>query len=416
VTSRFFYTPVTAASSAGADSLAARGGLSLSGSAGAGGWGLFSFGFARAGVAVEDAGDDAVQAGRQLLTLGGRLTPARRLAAEIRFRRSAPTEGDAGSGADTDTSLALTLTPGDRTRIGANLDRSAAGPGGATQTLGLSVDARPTQKMQVSASYSGKDAPGAAPDSQALDLKTTLTPGPALSLEASASRSRLGGATTDQQALALSLAPRPTVQLQAGLALRQRSAAGAPDAVGTAAASVSGTLRPLSFLEFSGSYKSRRAPAPDTDPQDLLDTSTAQVSLSPLRAVRLVGTYAQNPDDGGDTLQRLARKGLGLETTLGALGLSGGYDWSRRLDAADAERTVHADLGLRFSRATRLTVGFQTQQNLLAPDAPPATAYTVGFTHALGDRFSLSLSGKRTQDAAPAPPDINASANLGVKF
>ena len=204
------------------------------------------------------------------------------------------------------------------------------------------------------------------------------------------------------------------MQLNAGLALRQTGTAGA-DPVGTAVASVGGTLRPLSFLEFSGSYKSRMAPDTDTDVKDTFDTSAAKVALSPLKSVRFVGTYAQNPDDGSNTLQRLAKKGVGLETSLGALGLSGGYDWSRHYDSPDVEETIHADLGLRFSAATQITVGFQTQQNRLDPASLPETAYTVGFTHALGDRFSLAVSGKRHQSASVAA-DYDASANLGMKF
>ena len=168
-------------------------------------------------------------------------------------------------------------------------------------------------------------------------------------------------------------------------------------------------------MEFSASYKSRMAPAKDTDTGDLFDTSAAKIALSPFKSVRLTGTYAQNPDDGGDILQRLARKGVGLETTFGALGLSGGYDWSRRYDAPDTEETIHADLGLRFSSATLLTVGFQTRQNALAPSTSQSVAYTVGFTHSLGDRFSLSLNGKRQQSSASAS-DYKASANLGMKF
>jgi len=304
--------------------------------------------------------------------------------------------------------------------VKASLDQGAAGPGGETQTTGLSVDAHPGDKVAVSASFDGKDAPGRAGDTQTLSFKTVLTPSKTLSLQADAGQSRQADRATDRQSILLSLSPRASIRLDAGLALRRTQAAGDPAPLGTAVASVDGTLRPLSFLELSGGYKSRMAPIMDADAQNQLDTSTARVSLSPLPSVHLTGTYAQNPDDAADalqpdTLQRLARKGVGLETTVGALGLSGGFDWSRRYDTADVERTVHADLGLRFSAATRLSVGFQSRDTLDSI-IPAETAYTVGFTHDLGDRFSLSLSGKRAQAASAAPPDYNASANLGMKF
>jgi len=413
LSSHFFYTPVTATSDANADSPAKRMGLSVAGSTTASDWALFSFGFSRAGVSLENAGDDSLRAGQQTLTLSSRLAPTKTVSAQVNFRQSRPTD-DPKMGTSQDTSVALTVTPSDKTQIGASLAQSGTGTSGMTQTQGLSLDAHPTARLEVSASYDGKNAPGTAGDSQAIRLKTVLTPAKTVSIETSAAQSRLGTATTDQQSIQLSLNPRPTVQLGAGLALRQKGTDGFPDSLSTAVASVNGALRPLSFLEFSGSYKSRMAPAKDADTQDLFDTGAARVALSPFKSVRLVGTYAQNPDDN-DTLQRLARKGLGLETTFGALGLSGGYDWSRRYAAPDVEETIHADLGLRFSAATQLTVGFQTRQNALDPSTSQSVAYTVGFTHTLGDRFSLSLNGKRRQSSA-SPSDYNASANLGMKF
>ena len=413
VSSRFFYAPVTAGAGTKAASAWDRTGLTVGGSAKAGQWGLFSFGLARAGVSLGDAGDGEPQAGQEALTLGSRLTLSQRVQAKFDYAASRPTDG-AGAAGTASTTLAVMATPTDKTQLQASVGQSAAGAGGTTQTLDLSASARPTDTVQVSASYDGKNAPGTDADSQAISLKTVLTPGKTLSLETDAGQTRLGTATTNQQAVSLTLTPRATLQLNAGLSLRQKDAAGA-DPVGTAVASVGGTLRPLSFLEFSGSYKSRMAPDTDTDVNDTFDTSAARVALSPLKSVRFVGTYAQNPDDGSNTLQRLAKKGVGLETSLGALGLSGGYDWSRHYDSADVEETIHADLGLRFSAATQFTVGFQTKQNRLDPAALPDTAYTVGFTHSLGDRFSLAVNGKRHQSAA-TDAAYDASANLGMKF
>ena len=374
---------------------------------------MFSFGFARAGVSLGDTGDGSITAGQQTLSLGSRLTPTRQIEADFQYAQSRPTD-DPATGATTSTSVALTLTPSDKTQVKAGLAQSATGTSGMTQTLNLSASAQPNAAVQVSASYDGKIAPGTASDSQAINLKTVLTPGKTLSLETDAAQTRLGAATTDQQSLSVTLTPQSTLQLNAGLILRQKDTPGT-DTLGTAVASVSGTMRPVSFVELSGSYKNRMAPVSDTNVNDQFDTSSAQVALSALKTVRLVGTYAQNPEDDTATLQRLAKRGVGLETSFGALGLSGGCDWSRHYDAPDVEQTIHADMGLRFSAATNLTVGFQTRQNCLDASAPPDTAYTVGFTHSLGDRFSLSLNGKRRQSAT-AQPDYNASANLGMKF
>ena len=417
--SRFIYTPAMA----GADSHADRTGLSLGGSTTAGRWGQFSLGLSRAGAGLDpsaggDAQTDNFQAGRQVLTLGSTLTPTKMVQAQLSFTRSDPmAQTRAANDRQTQSSLALTLTPSRQTNVSANLSEAAAGNSGTTRSVALSVNSQATKTLDVSAGYNSQNLPGAASDSQAINLKTVLTPGKTYSVQAAADQSKIGAATTDRQSVTLALTPKPSVQLQAGFSLRQTSADGSPDTLGTSEATVGGTLRPFSALELSGSYKSRMAPGTDTNSADLLDTSAAQVAFTPIKDFRVTGTYAQNPDDGGDTLQRLARRGLGLETHFGALALSGGCDWSRTYDTPAVEQTIHANLGLRFSAATQLSVGYQTEQNRLDPAVPLATAYTLGFTHTLGDRFSLSLSGKRRQAAATdATPDYNATASLGMKF
>ena len=412
--SRFVYTPQMM----GSDSHTDRTGISLGGSAQASRWGQFSLGFSRAGAGL-DPGAGGFQAGRQVLTLGSVLTPTKRVQAQLSFSRSDPMTqtGTAADDRRTNSSLALTLTPSDNTKLSANMTEADTEKSGTTQTVALSVNSQATKTLAVSAGFNSQDQPGTASDSQAISLKTVLTPGKTYSVQAAADQSRLGTATTDRQSVTLSLTPKPAFQLQAGFAQRQKSADGSPETLGTSEATIGGTLRPLPMLELSGTYKSRMAPDTDTNTADLLDTSTAQVAFAPLKTFKLTGTYAQNPDDGGDNLQRIARHGVGLETSFGALGLSGGCDWSRTYGTPDVEQTIHANLGLRFSAATLLSVGLQTQQNRLDPALPLATAYTVGFTHTLGDRFSFSLNGKRQQAATTAAtPDYKATASLGMKF
>ncbi len=419
VSCRFLDTPSASDANLNTSADADRTGLSLGGTAGAGRWGLFSLGFSRAGEGLDTGSDSAFQSGRELFTLGSTLTASKAVQAKLSFSRSDAldsTGNPASDAANTSASVAVTVTPTAKTKVQADLAQTSAGPGGTTQTAALSVDTQAAKTVNVSAGFNSQNLPGTASDSQTLDLKTVLTPSKTLSLQTSANQSRVGAATTEQQSVALALNPKSTVQLNAGFSLRQTSAGGAADAVDTSEATVGGTLHPSPLLTVSGSYKSRMAPAGDINPNDLFDTSTAQIAFTPLKTFKLTGTYSQNPDDGTDTVQRLARRGVGLETTWGALGLSGGCDWSRTYGTPDVEEIVHAALGLRFSKATQLSVGYQTQQNLLDASVPLATAYTVGFTHALSDRFSLSLTGKRQQAATEASPDYNAAASLGMKF
>ena len=414
LSTRLMFSPVTAAGSDGpADK---RLGLALSGSANAANWGQFSFGVSRVGADVQDTGSADATVGLQRLSLRGLLTPTQRLKAEVRFDQSRLAD-NSDAPTTTNTGLSLTMNPTDRTNLAASLAQTATGDNGQTQTVKLAVDTRPADTLKVSAAFSGQDAPGGANDTQAVSMKTVLTPAKTLSLETAAGQSRTASALTDNQSVTVTLTPAAALQVNAGLTLQQTAAVGMDASpLATSVASVGGVLRPASFLELSGTYKSRSASAADTNVNDLFDTSTARIAFKPVSGFSVVGTYALNPDGGGATLQRQARRGLGLETHLGALGLSGGCDWTQGYDTPTDQQTVRANLGLRFSAATQFSVGFQSTQDLLQAAATPATAYTVGFTHSLGDRLSLSVNGKRVQDASAANADYNASANLGIKF
>ena len=414
LSSRLMFSPVTAANSD--DRTDKRLGLALSGSANASTWGQFSFGASRVGASVSDTGSADATVGQQRLNLRGLLTPTKQLRAEVRFDQSRLAD-NSDAPTTTSTALSLTMTPTDRTNLAASLAQTATGDNGQTQTIGLSVNTRPADTLKISAAFNGQDAPGGTNDTQAVSVKTVLTPAKTLSLETAAGQSRTASALTDNQSVTVTLKPATALQVNAGLSFQQTALVGTDiSPLATSVASVGGLLRPASFLELSGTYKSRSASAADTNVNDLFDTSTARIAFKPLSGFSVVGTYALNPDNGGTTLQRQAQRGLGLETHLGALGLSGGCDWTQGYDTPTNQQTVRANLGLRFSAATQLSVGFQSTQDLLQSVAQPATAYTVGFTHSLGDRLSLSLNGKRVQDASATTADYNASANLGMKF
>ncbi len=162
LSSHFFYTPVTATApsgkDAGTDSPAKRMGLSLFGSTAASGWALFSFGFARAGVSLADAGDNGLRAGQQVFSLSSRLTLTKAVQAQASFRQSNPTDGPR-TGTTKDTALSLTVTPSDKTQIGATLAQSGTGTSGMTQTQGLTLDAHPTTRLEVSPPMTARTPP-----------------------------------------------------------------------------------------------------------------------------------------------------------------------------------------------------------------------------------------------------------------
>jgi len=84
----FYFAPMATAADGSNLSAEKRTGLSLSGSAGAGEWGLFSFGFARAGVSLGESGDSSVQAGRQMLNISSRFTAGQKLSALVSYAQN----------------------------------------------------------------------------------------------------------------------------------------------------------------------------------------------------------------------------------------------------------------------------------------------------------------------------------------
>lgn len=460
-----------------AASVADRFGMALSGATDMTRLARFSFGYTRAGVGLGSAaGENGLTMGAQTLTLGGKITPSRRLAAVIDYTQSDPlaeggrakakfataltyapvdtmqlqthwtqSSGDGSDAQSADISLAAKANattqlgatfqahdgPGDKNdgqsvtlsaqaapskavSLEAHLGQSSVGSDGATQTADLKVNARPTGTAQIEATFQGKNAPADADDAQSINLAAAVSPAKTLSVTASAGQSRQGASATDRQEVRVALTPRADVQLQTGLVLRQ------DDQFQTTVATFAGAARPASFLQFSALYRDRVAPAADLARGDTLDTSAAQVSLTPVKGLRLTATYAQNPDnDGRGDPQPLAQRGLGVETAVGALSLSGGYDWSRQYDTPSVGTTLRVGLGLRFSRALLLTGDYKQTLTGLG-DSPLGTSlYTVGLSHNLGERFNLSMTGTVKQpvgQTAGNTPDYTANANLGMKF
>ncbi|MBV9852822.1 MAG: hypothetical protein JO250_24450 [Armatimonadetes bacterium] len=300
----------------------------------------------------------------------------------------------------------------------ASAGQSTVGDKGTTQTLAANAVIKPVDKTELDASFSQKDAPGRQDDSQALNLKAALATGKAVSLTASLNQSTQGTQDSSAQSVRLSLSPHPTFQFDTGVSQRRD-----PDA-NTQAVGVDGKMQPWAFLLLSGGYQWRTVTPAQTGGTVVgdYDTSNAQFTLAPKAALHLVGTYAQNPDDAGGNPQRLAQHGLSLETKVGALSLTGGYDWSSRYAASATATALHVGVGLRFSANTQLTGDYK--QNLTTTGLAPAgaTAYSLSLTRNLGEAFSLSLSGAVNQpvgpagSASPATDPVTASAKLGMKF
>ncbi len=387
-------------------------GVSLSGSTQAMRALQMTFGYTQAGAKMTTAGDNGLAAGRQTLALGATVTPSSQMQASVNWAQSAPTVA-LGGAASTQTSAALSLTPSANLSLQTHWTDATGGSGRETQTADVRLHAAPTTTSTLDASFASKNSAGQGGDTQALNLAAALTPSKTLVLHADVGQTRDAAGPINQQHVGVALTPNAALHLQTSLALHQTQTAQ------TATALVGGQVQPVSFLQFAASYKDRTASVGDTLATDSLDTSLVSMTLLPLRGVRLSGTYAQNPDNGGSSAQAMAQRGLGLETTFGVVSVSGGYDWERQSTTQLVGTNMHVGIGLHLSQATQLDGSYRQTLSGTGDSPTGANIYGFGLTHTLGDRFHLSLDGTMQKPVTPAvtaPPDYTANASLGMKF
>lgn len=411
---RLLFAP-TLGGSAGADggSSVSRMGLTLSGGTEAGRPIVVSFGYAQAGARLSTAGENGLTAGRQTLTLGTSLAPAKTVQASAQWIQSSPTAAG-GSAAATQMAAAVLVTPAANISLQTHWTDSTGGNAPETQTADVRLHAAPTPSSTVEASFASRSSVGQSNDTQALNLAAALTASKAVAVQATVGQTRDHAGLVNQQRVALALTPGTALQIQTSLALHQTAT------VQTTVATFGGQVQPVSFLQFAAAYKGRTASPGDTALADTADTSLLRLTLLPLRGVRMTGSYAQNPDnDGSSAAQRLSQRGLGLETTFGALSMSGGYDWQRQADMQTVGTSLHVGVGLHLSAATQLDGTYQQTLSGVGEALAGSSLYGFGLTHSLGDRFHLSLEGTMQTPittTATVTPDYTAHASLGMKF
>lgn len=436
-----------------------------------------SFGFSHVGTDVGKAAlTDGMQVGMQTLTLGSTIAPSKNLSAFVNYSQVDPlasgaaattkmatgltmspssnmqlrtnwsqatTKGVATTSNDVSltakpnsmTQLAATMTstsaPGDAhdthtmdltakvdpsksLSIQTQLGQSAAGTAGTTQTAAVNVAASPADNTKLNASLTVLNAPGQTTDKQAMNVTATVDASKTVAIAAGAAQSRLGDASDSNQKIAIKLSPQANIQLHTAVLLRQTNN------FDSTATDFGGTIKPASYLQFSADYTSRDASSSDSTALDSLDSSTAQVALTPVKGLKITGNYEQNPNDAAGNPQRVATRGLGLETTVGDMHLTGAYNWCRNYNTPTVGTTLNLGLGLRVSKEMQITGAFQ--QTLAGADSDRlagTSLYTLGITHNLGDRFNLSMTGTLCQqpnDVVTTTPNYTASANLGMKF
>jgi hypothetical protein len=175
-------------------------------------------------------------------------------------------------------------------------------------------------------------------------------------------------------------------------------------------------LQPVSFLTLEGGYVSRQ----DGTAAGSVDSSRAKVALALASRLRLTGEYTANPEDdkGRFTCGEAAK--VGVASDLGRVGVKGSY--GRRIDAVGAEmRDSQVDMSVALTTSTKVYTGYRLSESLQPVLTSDQETYRVGFDHAVGGDFSLSLEAQRVlyhenERYIAARSETRAEARLNMRW
>lgn len=299
-------------------------------------------------------------------------------------------------------------------------DGPSSGVDQTRQDASLSLTtASKDKKAQAALGFSGGTTETATGIEARQGVTLTVRPGPSLSLSAEARRQVVTpdgkeARETVYQAANAELRPFKDTRLTGSLRINGSG----EDA--TATRDLAAEAKALRYLALAGGYTDRR----DTR-RRALDTARVRVSLRPSAAWSVTGGLTINPDDGKGNIADATRQEFGLTTRMGLFEIGGGYALTSFagdavIPAALGEQygELSLNLGLRFSRFTRLTGGYKNAFVYGSDDPRGTRSYALGLNHHLGSALNFSLGGAVTEDKSLAgrPADMKAEAKLGVKF
>ena len=173
--------------------------------------------------------------------------------------------------------------------------------------------------------------------------------------------------------------------------------------------------KPWDFLSVVGSYRQRELKAGDAP-----NSAAATMSLAPARYFAFKGEYQSNPEDKDGQVQSFNSASVGLTTQIGTVGLETNYFTKNEYadDRLSDERKV--GLAVPMFGHGRLTTGYRLGRLLDGSESASRT-YLLGYSHAVGSDFSLSLTGCYTQYLLnrmlqPEKTEVSAEASLGARF
>ncbi len=203
----------------------------------------------------------------------------------------------------------------------------------------------------------------------------------------------------------------PLHELQVAGALREQEV----DNGTTHVRSLSASVKPGRFMDLSGAYKTRDAPAGDA-----VITRHVRLALAPVSGLKLQGAYTQNPEDKDGRVLDTTDTSLGLESTIGSLVLGGTYTAGATKTTPRATEKQEYRLALNLWGNTRFYSAYK-QSEERAAGVTHGRTLSLGFTRSLSSSFYLLLEGEMTQvevNGVPQPGlgDQRAQAKLGLRF
>lgn len=323
---------------------------------------------------------------------------------------------DEKAGTGSSSNLSLTMRPAAQLGFHIGLKRQLA-PGQAdTSGMDWGVTAGPKALLSVE----GKSTASLAADGQRQQndqLQIVASPLRGVKVGTLAATQQVGtDAARETRETSLELTPLPALRL-AGALRDQEMAEGVAHI-----RSVTGAIKPVSFLDLSGGYKTRDLPAGDG-----LVTRNVQLALAPVPGFKLRGSYVENPEDKDGNPMAATDSTLGLDSAIGCLSFGGSYTLGQGTDpagvAADGSRQrVQSEfrLGLNLWGHSRLYSSYKESQERTDSITLNRTL-SLGFTRSLSDNFYLMLEGEMTEvqvNGIPQPgmSDQRAQARLALRF
>lgn len=294
-------------------------------------------------------------------------------------------------------------------QMSASMTQSQDETNGVSHTTNnLSVTAAPDPKLKLNATVNTVDETNRT---SSLNAQAGVTK--TVSLSASVSQAQAGGDHSNQQQVGVNLTPSDKVQVSTNLTTKKNAD------VTSQATAVNATVLPVKVVRVEAGYVDRSTSPNDTDFHNSLDTTTAKVTVSPVKALSVVGQYGQNTADGSGMPQPVVLRGLGLQSTLGSFTLQGGYNWSQATDTSLISTQLSLGVGMKLASLAVNANYTGCVASASTPTEQTTQTYTLSVSHSLSDRLSLSVNGsvsQAVQGTGVTASNVTTTANLGMKF